>query len=165
MSGYPQSGRPNRPSTEAKLTVVGVIFAVFAASAHVYQFAIEWKFLGRAMEVGILTSSSFALLQVFFILSFLACAIGLLMRNLPGIIISILGLVGVLLGYTYWYSYSSRWLTGLKKDVFYTEHLEFVPAQSFGLVGAHWWDVAILALAAALLILTFTKLIRLRQTK
>lgn len=151
--------------SKARLVIFGVAFATLSASTHVYQLIMESRHLERAAELGILTSSSYALLQLLFVLSFVACAVGLLMRNLPGLITSILGLVGVLLGYTYWYSYSFRWLTRLKKDPFYTEHPEFVPSHSFGLVGAHWWDVAILALAAALLILTFTKLIRLRQTK
>src|SRR5205807_473497 len=44
------------------------------------------------------------------------------------------------------------------------EHPEFVPPHSFGLVGAHWWDVVILGLSVALLILILAKLLRPRRT-
>ena len=151
--------------SKARLVIFGLAFATFSASTHAYQLIVESRHLKRAAELGILTSSSYALLQLVFILSFVVLAVGLLMRNLPGLITSVLGIVGVLLGYAYWYSYSYRWLIRLKKDPFYAERPEFVPPHSFGLVGAHWWDAIILGLSVALFILILTMLFRPRPTR
>lgn len=146
--------------SDAILTVNGVTFAALAGSSHVYQFILEWQALGRATELGILTSSSFALLQILFLFCFVAFCIGLRIRGILGLVISTLSLLGVFLGYAYWYSYSHRWLMGLRKDPFYTEHPEFVPPNLFGFVGAHWWDFVILVMTTALLILVVARLVR-----
>jgi len=164
MREHSQSDRSKARTLEAKVTIAGLVFAVLAATAHGYQLIIEWRFLGRATELGILTSSSFALLQLFFVLSFLTYAVGLLMHNLPRLIISILGLSGALFGYIYWFSYSSRWLKGIRTDMFYAEHPEFVPPHLLGLIGARWWDIVILTLTAVLLILALRALMRSRRT-
>jgi len=151
--------------SKMRLVIFGLAFAALSASTHLYQLIIESWHLERAAKLGILTSSSFALLQMAFILSFIAFAVGLLMRTLVGRITSILGLIGVLLAYTYWYSYSYRWLMRLQKDPFYMERPEFVPPHSFGLVGAHWWDAIIMVLSVALLILILTGLLKLRRSR
>jgi hypothetical protein len=130
---------------------VAVVFAI-AAGLHIYQFAIEWVFLGRAGRLGILTSSFVAVLQLFFVLAFLICLVGLLINRLPGLFLSILGLVGVLAGYAYWFSYSSRALRALKEDVHLQKHPDLMPRHFMGLVGAGWWDIAILIAVLVVLV-------------
>jgi len=142
----------------------GVALAVLAGGTHVYDLIREWQHLEHAGELGILTSSSFALLQILFILSFAVSVVGLLVRKRIGLIMALVGLAGVLAGYAYWYSYSSRWLERLNKDPFYSVNPAYVPRHSFGLVGAHWWDVAILAFSLVLLISILTVLLRPRTT-
>src|SRR6202171_6129789 len=88
------------------LNRLGVAFAAVGASTHVHQLVTEWRFLGRAAALGILTSSSFALLQIFFLLCFLAFVVGLLMRTGWGVLASIFGLTGVLLGYFAWFRFT-----------------------------------------------------------
>ena len=151
--------------SKARMAIFGAGLAALAASTHAYQLFLEWHHLKSAGELGILTSSSFALLQFLFVLSFAACLVGLLLRNFPGLITTLLGLVGVMVGYAYWYSYSTRWLERLDKDSFYSEHPEFLPRHSFGLVGAHWWDVALLGFSVVLLISILTVLFRPRTTR
>lgn len=116
--------------SKVRLAIFGAVLVALSAGAHAYQLIVEWRHLEGAAELGILTSSSYALLQFLFVLSFVVCGVGLLMRNLRGLMTTILGLLGVLIGYTYWYSYSFRWLVRLEKDPFYTEHPEFVPPHS-----------------------------------
>lgn len=151
--------------SKTRLAIFGAAFFALSAGTHVYQLMVEWKHLERAVELGILTSSSYALLQFLFILCFVVCVVGLLLRNVPGLITTILGLLGVLIGYAYWYSYSTRWLLGLKKDPFYAQYPGLVPPHSFGLVDAHWWDVVILGLSVALLILILTILFKPRRIR
>lgn len=139
-----------RKTINAKVIGFSGFFAM-AASLHVYQFAIEWVFLGRAGRLGILTSSFVAVLQLFFVLVFLICLVGLLINRLPGLFLSILGLVGVLAGYAYWFSYSSRALRALEEDVHLQKHPDLIPRHFMGLVGAGWWDIAILLVVVIVL--------------
>jgi hypothetical protein len=132
-----------RRTIDAKAIGFSVFFAI-AASLHVYQFAIEWRFLGRAARAAVFTSSYFALLQIFFILVFVTCAVGLLIRGVPGLLLSIISLLGVLLGHASWYSYSTRALRAMEEDVHIQKHPDLMPRHLMGLVGAGWWDIAIL---------------------
>ncbi len=103
------------------------------------------------MNARILTSSSFALLQLFFVLVFAVCLVGLLIRKVPGLILSFLGLLGALAGYTYWYSFSSRAMRALEDDVYLKKHPDLFPQHMAGLVGAGWWDIAILLVVVIVL--------------
>jgi hypothetical protein len=78
-----------------------------------------------------------------------ACAIGLLIRNRFGLIISILGLMTVLLGYMGLRLYTVRQLSVVSQDQFFTQHPEFIPPHAFGLIGAKWWDLAVLGFCLA----------------
>jgi len=138
---------------DGKLMICGGVFFAIGAAIHAYRFVIEWRFLGRALHARILTSSSFALLELFFIVVFVACLVGLLIRRLPGRFLSILGLVGVLAGYAYWYSYSTRALRALEDDVYLKHHPDLMPRHFMGLVGAGWWDIAILLAVVVVLAL------------
>lgn len=144
-------GKEGETLHRARLSRFGMVFVALAASAHIIELVIESRHLERSAELELLTSSSFALLQIVFILSFVTFAIGLLIRSFPGLLISILGLVGVVLSYAYWSSHSSRWLFALKRDAFYAEHPDFLPPNFLGLVRATWWDVPILVISILIL--------------
>jgi hypothetical protein len=146
----------------ARLYRFGAVLAVLAAGTHVYPLIKEWQHLDRAAALGILTSSSYALLQLGLVLGFLAAAVGLLLRNVPGFVLSIVSLLGVLLCYGYWFSYSDRWLAALSKDPVLQQHPEYIPSHSFGLIGGHWWDLVVLGLTITLLLVVLWTLIRRR---
>jgi hypothetical protein len=119
------------------------VFATLAAGAQVYPLLREWQHLERASQLGILVSSSYAILRVFLILCFIVCATGLLLNNVAGLLTSVLSQFGVLAGYLYWFSYSSRRLSAFEGDPVLSQHPDFMPPHLLGLVGAHWWDFLI----------------------
>lgn len=140
---------------KSKLVIFGVIIAIFGVIAHAYQYAIEWQSLQPAAGIYILTSPFFALLQLFLAFSFLACGIGLLLhigRKRAGLIVSILGIVGVLLGHIEWYVFTRHSLPNLERELLRAQSPEMIPPHPFGLIGARWWDAAILLCSAILLI-------------
>jgi hypothetical protein len=135
------------------LLTVGIIAATVGLVTHLYRFITEWQHLQRATDLGILTSSSFALLELIFILSLIGCAFGLLVKR-RSIRVSLLaiGLLGTCVASVYWYWFSSRKLAGIFKDSTFVQHPEFIPRNNFGLIGAYWWDAPILILNAIILI-------------
>src|SRR6266496_6457648 len=146
--------------SERCVTNFCVVFFLTAATLHARQLLIEWRFLNRAMESGFLTSAFFAELQLFFILSFLVGAVGLLIRWRFRLIISLLGLGGVFLGYVGWRLYTIRQLKVVSQDPFFTVHPEYFPPHSFGLVGARWWDFAVFYCCLILFIWDVTSLLK-----
>ncbi|HBB87927.1 MAG TPA: hypothetical protein DC047_09955 [Blastocatellia bacterium] len=152
-------------NAERKLANVCIIFFIVAATLHIRQLLIEWRFLRRATESGFLTSPFFAELRVFFIASFLLCAIGLLIKRRFGLVLSVFGLAAVLLGYLGWRLYSARQLRVASQDYFFTQHPEFVPSHASGLIGARWWDLLTLGCCFVLLIWEVTLLTKRSQRK
>ena len=127
------------------LLISGLVSAAVGTGVHVYRFIVEFRRLGRAAELGILTSSSFALLQLILILSFACLGFGLLMSQKQiGRTAVVIGLLGVLFGYAGWYWYSSQILSRYLTDSFFAQYPQFIPSQTFGLLGAYWWDPMIL---------------------
>lgn len=144
-------------STKSRLVIFGVTMALLGASAHAYQLAIEWQRVFNA-ELIALASPFYQRLQVFLVLSFLMVAIGLLMRKKIGLLVSIFGLIGVLVGHIGWYAYTDHLLRVYKAEPFYTQHPQHLPSHLIGLGGARWWDIAILLSSVLLLIWEITEL-------
>jgi hypothetical protein len=140
---------------KSRLVVFGVITALLGAIAHAYQFALEWQALQPAAGISILISPFFALLQMFMVTSFLISAIGLLtqiVRRRIGLGVSIIGFICVLLGHIEWYLYTKDALPGLERDLLRAQRPDMIPPHPLGLIGAKWWDIAILLCSVILLI-------------
>src|SRR2546430_8886417 len=125
---------------------------------HAYQLVVELRLIRDAppFEADVFP----ARLQMFLLLSLLLAAAGLALGRRWGLVASSLGLLGVLLGYTYWFYDSHRSLHTLAQEPFYTKHPEFVPPNLFGLIGARWWDLVLLIMFLALLIWQISVLVR-----
>ena len=140
---------------KSRLVIVGVIIALLGAIAHAYQFAIEWRALQPVAGISILISPFFTLLQMFMVASFLVSAIGLLTqmaRMRIGLVVSIIGLLCVLLGHIEWYVYTKHTLPDLERELLRAQRPDMIPPHPFGLIGARWWDIAILFCSAILLV-------------
>lgn len=132
-----------RSAVKTFVVACGVVVVAFGIGIHLYRFSSEWRHLQRATELGILVSSSFALLQLVLVVAFALLGLGVSLgpRRL-GRVTAIAGILGVLLGYCYWYSYSSIALRRFTDPTF-AQHPELIPSHTFGLIGGYWWDVAI----------------------
>lgn len=144
---------------KSKLVKVGATTALLGAIAHAYQYAIEWQALQPDPQpvaaIYILRSPFFALLQLFLVFSFLVCGMGLLLhivRKRIGLVVSIIGLLCVLLGHIEWYVYTKHTLPGLERELLHAQRPDMIPPHPFGLIGARWWDIAILLCSTILLI-------------
>jgi hypothetical protein len=144
---------------KSRLVIFGVVIALLGAIAHAYQLAIEWQALQPDPQpvaaIYILTSPFFALLQMFLVFSFLGCGMGLLLhivRKRTGLIVSIFGVIGVLLGHIEWYAFTRQSLPGLENELLQAHRPDMIPPHPFGLIGARWWDIAILLCSTILLI-------------
>ena len=136
----------------SRLVIFGVTVALLGITVRAYQFVLEWRFLARNANFPILASSSFALLQIAFILCFVVCATGLLIRNRGGLILSTFGLLGLFVCHIAWHAYTNRSLRVFENEPFYALHPEYIPPHLFGLVGAKWWDIVILFCSVILFI-------------
>ncbi len=79
-----------------------------------------------------------------FIVGFLLSVVGLLPRVRPGLIVSILSLMFVLLVYARWYAYSYSVLKVIREGVAVTPASDLTPSHPLGLVDASWLDIVIL---------------------
>ena len=140
---------------KSRLVIFGGIGGLLAATAHGYQFAIEWRALQPVAGIYILRSPSFAFLQVFLAASFLVFAIGLLTqtwRKRIGLVVSIVGLICVLLGHVEWYVFTKHTLPDLVGELLRAHRPDMIPPHPLGLIGAKWWDILILLSSAMLLL-------------
>ncbi len=139
----------------SRLLIFGVFVALFGAIARAQQFAIEWQALQPVAGIYIIISPFLALLHLFLILSFLVSGIGLLLhlvQKRTGLIISISGVIGVLLGHIEWYAFTRQSLPTFENGLFRAQRPDLSPPHLLGLIGARWWDIGILLCAAILLI-------------
>jgi hypothetical protein len=135
---------PSKQPSDLKFKVMGIGAFVFAASLHSYRFVIELHYLRKVHQAAVLSSSFFAEFELFFTLVFLVSLIGLLINRLTGMILSILGLAGVITAHVLWYSYSYGTLRALETDIYLKKHPELFPQHFAGLLGAGWWDIVVL---------------------
>ena len=140
---------------KSRLLILGVVVALLGVITHAHQFAIEWQALQPIAGISILISPFFAMLQMFMVASFLVSAIGLLtqmVRRRIGLVVSIIGLLCVLLGHVEWYLYTKHTLPDLERELLRAQRPDMIPPHPLGLIGARWWDIAILLCSVILLI-------------
>src|SRR5713226_1591008 len=92
-----------------------------------------------------------AQMHALFIVGFLLSVVGLLPRVRPGLIVSILSLMFVLLVYVRWYAYSYLALKVIREGVAASRVPELIPSHPLGLIFASWMDIAILFAVIAVL--------------
>jgi hypothetical protein len=135
------------------LQKVQTFFFVLAATLHIRQVVIEWRFLAGAIESGFLTSPFFMQLQLSFIIFFLLWAFASLNKNRLKMILGSVSFAGVLTNYVLWLLYSNRQLKALSLESWSpARHTEFLSKYQFGLIGAKWWDIAILLLCVGVFV-------------
>jgi hypothetical protein len=134
---------------DTNFVLFGMTVIALSAARHLYHLVLVLREIDDASPF--LADTYFAWLQVFLLLSFLLAA-GLIVRTRSGVVCSVLGLLGVLLGHLGWFEYTYNNLQLLAHNSFYLKHPELVPPHSFGLIGGRWWDVALLILLVALLV-------------
>jgi hypothetical protein len=144
------------PTKNFVLFASGVI--AVGAARHLYQLNLVLREIEQAAPF--LSVTFLAWLQILLLLSLLMVAAGLIVRRRMGLLCSIVGLVGVLLGYLGWFDYTHRYLQLLAQNPFYLEHPELVPPNSFRLIGGSWLDIVLLILFVALLVLEIKWLVR-----
>lgn len=76
--------------------------------------------------------------------------IGLWSRKAVGLLVSMLSLTAVGVGYLLWYIYSEQALNALATKSFPEPPPAAIPSHPYNLVGAAWWNITVLALAALL---------------
>jgi hypothetical protein len=103
-------------------------------------------------------------LEVFLLFSFLVGSC-LALRTRIGILCSMVGLGGVLLGYVGWFSFTHKELKIFCQNPFYLEHPELVPQHSFGLLGGGWWDILLVISCVILLVWEIKLLVNSHSTK
>ena len=138
--------------------LVGLGIVALGAARHFYQLVVEQRAIERA--VPFLTNTFLLWLQVVLVLCLILTALGLAARSRVGLSCSILGLLGVLVAHVGWYDYSSRTLKVFTDDPIFLEHPEIIPPNSFGLIGARWWDLVLLILLVSLLVWEIKALVR-----
>jgi hypothetical protein len=133
-----------------KVVLFGLAVITGGLILQAYQLVVELRIMrdARFFEADVFP----ARLRTILLLSLLVAAAGLAIGRRWGFVTSSLGLVGALLGYIYWFYDSHRSFQILAQEPFYTNHPEFVPPNSFGLIGARWWEMVLLMLFVALLI-------------
>lgn len=141
---------PKRIDLKTNSILIGLAIIALGAALHVYQLVLEARALESASPF--LTNTFFAWLQIVLLFALLLAAAGLVMRTRGGLVCSVMGLIGVLLGYLWWFGFSYRNLHLFDDDPIYTQHPELVPPSSFGLIGARWWDLVLLILFIGLLV-------------
>jgi hypothetical protein len=134
-----RNGTAEKWSLANRPIALGLAVAVFGAGLHLIQFYREIQRLQSAIEV---TSPS--RLDLFLILPFTLCVIGLLMRSRLGLVLSILSLGFVCFVYAKWYEYSYRLLKVISEGVVAPPRQDIVPPHPLGLVDATWLDIGIL---------------------
>lgn len=127
--------------------LVGLGVVGLGTIRHLYQLVLEQRALESAAPF--LTNTFLLWLQVVLVLCLILTGLGLAARSRIGLSVSILGLLGVLVAHVGWYDYSSRTLTD---DPVLQRYPHMLPPSLFGLIGAQWWDFALLLLFVALLI-------------
>jgi hypothetical protein len=106
--------------------------ATLTTALHTYWLAIEVaKPVG---ELEILRSPFIPRLLLFVWLCLLVSTVALWTRRLGGLLVSMVGLIGVLGGYLLWYINTSQLLKLLMMDSFYQEHPEAIPLRTLGLL-------------------------------
>ncbi len=124
----------------------GLILAIIGAGLNVFHLYGELQVIAhtRTGHPGLST------LHTVLVLAFLLCVVGLALRSRPGLIVSILSLTSVIFLYVGWYKTSYReW----KLIWEFSPSPEFIPSHPLGLLGATWFDIAILF--AVMVVLTW----------
>jgi len=135
---------------EIRFIVFAVMVAVTGVTAYIYASVVEWQ--SQTGELIVLTSPFLPRLWIFLIISFLIAGTGLLLKRKGGVVISLLGLLGVLLGHLVWFFYTTSTIKFLEKEPQYIRHPELLPQHTWGLGGAEWWNIAILLGSIVLLV-------------
>ena len=154
---------PRTMPTKKNLVLFGLLVVGAGVILHAYQLVIEWRIIEQTRPF--LTHLFPARLQVFLLLSLLLTAAGLAIGTRWALGCSILGLLGVLLGHIRWWHYSRRYLQLFAENPFYADHPEFIPPNSFGLIGATWWDIVLLVLFVTLLIWEVMTLVKMSSNQ
>jgi hypothetical protein len=132
------------------LVAFGLALLVSATAVHLWYLVLELRNIERVAPF--LAQTFLAWLQCFLIFSFLVAGTGLMIRTRAGLWCSLVGTVGILLCHLAWFNYSKKTLRSLMSDPFFLSHPELLPPNSFGLIGARWWDFVFLLMFVALLI-------------
>jgi hypothetical protein len=131
--------------------LIGLGIVALGVARHFHQFVLEQRTLERAAPF--LTNTFLLWLHVVLVLCLMLTALGLAVRSRVGLSCSILGLLGVLVAHVGWYDYSRRTLKVFTDDPAFQKYPQLKPPSLFGLIGANWWDIVLLLLFLALLIL------------
>jgi hypothetical protein len=137
------------PGRRLRLTerpvALGLLVAVFCTGLHSYLLYREFQHLHGEIP------PFFIRLHLLFVLAFLTCVIGLLLRSRRGLILSIFSLVGVLANYALWYQVSLPILKEFGGFWALRPTTIPVPSHSMGLINAYWFNIAILYVVVIIL--------------
>lgn len=126
-------------------------FAVLAALLHTYMLVAAFTTFSRSVT---LASPGILLLFTIIELGLVANVVGLWLRRVAGVVVSLVALAGVGVGYALWYVYSREVLEFLLSKSFYHSHAEALAPHPFSLLGATWVNQAVLLMSCVLFIWT-----------
>ena len=127
----------------------GLTVIALGAARHSYKLVLA--ILANQRVAPFLAVTTLIWLEIFLLFSLLVGAC-LALRTKIGLLCSMLGLVGVLLGYAGWFTFTHKVLRPFTQNPFYLEHSELVPQNFFGLLGGGWCDLVLLILFVVLLL-------------
>jgi hypothetical protein len=123
--------------------------AALAVLIHTWAQIAE---VSRAVEFRTLKSPTIPYLYLIIELGLIVNLIGLWFRTATAIRSSIIALLCVGICYAVWYAYSRKLLELLLSNPVYRAHSEIVPHHLFGLVGATWFNLAVLLMSGVLFV-------------
>jgi hypothetical protein len=117
--------------------VLGLGLAVLGGAFHLIQIYQEFE-QSKHTRTGYPGLSN---LHTVFVLAFLVCVVGLLLRSRLGLLLSVLSLAGIVFVYVSWYKTSYReW----KLIWEFSPSPESIPSHPLGLLYGSWLEIAIL---------------------
>ncbi len=133
----PKALRKRLRQTERPVAL-GLIVGVSCTGLHSYLLYREFQHLHGEVPL------FFIRLHMLFVLAFLTCVIGLLLRSRRGLILSIISLVAVLANYVLWYEFSLPILNEFGGFWDLQPTPIPVPSHPMGLIDAYWFNIVIL---------------------
>lgn len=117
---------------------LGLVVGVSCMGLHSYLLYREFQHLHGH------TPLFFVSLHMLFVLAFLTCVIGLLLRSHGGLVLSIISLVAVLVNYVRWYEFSLPIVNEFGGFWDLQPTTIPVPSHPMGLIDAYWFNIVIL---------------------